>query len=398
MRFFRLKTFFLFLFFFLSFGALSALAVTEQECNQKTDLSEKIACLESLLGQTTSQKITLSSEISKLNTSVVLTTANITKTLNEITKIEEEIIGLETKIGLLDRSLDEISALLVNRISVTYKKGKADSLELFLSSKSFSDFVSRYKYLKVTQIHDRKLLLQMETARANYDAQKTLKEEKQVELEKAKAKLESQRNLLASQKRDKEYLLQVTQNDEKRFQDILSRAKAELVAIKGILAGSGTEMEVGQVSEGQKIASMKYGASCNSSNTHLHFMVTSGNETYNPFQFLRSGISFENCSGSSCGAADGDPFNPSGSWNWPLNEPIKLTQGYGNTWAVSHTWVRNIYSFHNGIDLFSNSLDVKAVANGTLYHGIYKGSCNLFYVRVKHSDSDKDTYYLHVDY
>lgn len=378
----------------------SILSVTEEECKQKQNenIDEGIACWESLLGEVGERKITLRSEIDKFNTSIALTIAKITQTVAQINELEKEIANLSIKIGRLDISLDQLSEILVRRIAETYKKGRIDSLALLLSSNNFSEFIGRYKYLRVIQIHDRKLMIQMETVRTNYADQREVKEEKQAELEAAKSKLESQKAVLAQQKADRERLLEITKNDEKRFQALLAQARAELIAIQGILAGQGKEMEVGPVSEGQKIATLIGGASCNSSGTHLHFMVTQNSDTHNPFSYLKGGISSENCSGSSCGSADGDPFNPSGSWNWPLNPPLKFTQGYGRTWAVEHTWVGRVYDFHNGVDIVSDSAEVKAVKPGKLSQGIYMGGCNLTYVRVNHDDSDLDTLYLHVNY
>jgi len=376
------------------------LAVTEEECKerQKENIDDGIVCWGTLLGEVGEKKITLQSEIDKFDVSIALTIAQITQTVEQIKELEKEIANLSIRIGRLDISLDQLSEILVRRIAETYKKGKIDAFALLFSSSNFSEFIGRYKYLRVIQIHDRKLMVQMETVRTNYADQRTVKEEKQAELEAAKDKLESQKALLAQQKADKERLLEITKNNEKRFQALLAQARAELIAIRGILAGQGKEVEVGSVSEGQKIASLIEGASCNSSGTHLHFMVSQNSDTHSPFSYLKGGISYENCSGSSCGSGDGDPFNPSGSWNWPLNPSLKFTQGYGRTWAVEHTWVGRVYDFHNGIDIVSDSSEVKAVRAGKLYQGVYEGGCNLTYVRVDHDDSDLDTLYLHVIY
>lgn len=380
--------------------------ITVEECIKdlqtgKQHLEECIEILEQRVGEIQQQITTLKSELEKFDASIAITIAQIYQTVNEIEEIEKEITALSTKIGRLDISLDQLSEILVRRIAETYKKGKIDALALLFSSSNFSEFIGRYKYLRVIQIHDRKLMVQMETVRTNYADQRTVKEEKQAELEAAKNKLEAQKALLAQQKADKERLLAATRNDEKIYQQLISRARAELIAIKGILAGQGKEIEVGSVSEGQKIATLIEGKSCNSSGTHLHFMVSQNSDTYNPFSYLNGSVSYTNCSGSgywpNCNN-DGDPFNPSGSWNWPLNSPIIFTQGYGYTWAVQHTWVSIIYQFHNGIDIVSDSLEVKAVRAGKLYQGIYEGGCNLKYVRVDHNDSDFDTLYLHVIY
>lgn len=405
------KVLFFFSAFFLLFSIVSPhqiVAVTDEWCqkeleagrlvNDQVHYDECIAFWEERRQEKSQEITTLKSELEKFDASIAITTAQIYKTINEIEKLEKEIATLTAKISSLDISLDELSEILVKRINETYKKGNVDILALLLSSKDFSEFISRYKYLKVIQLHDRKLMIQMETVRTNYADQKTTKEEKQTELEVAKKKLESQKIVLAQQKRDKERLLKETQNSQKLYGQLIARAKAELIAIQGILAGQGKEVKVGSVSEGQRIATLIEGASCNSSGTHLHFMISQGSNTQNPFNYLNGNISSENCSGSSCGSGDGDPFSPSGGWSWPLNSPIKFNQGYGYTWAVQHTWVGRIYSFHNGIDISSNSLEIKAVKGGTLYQGIYEGGCRLTYVRVDHDDSDLDTLYLHVNY
>ena len=194
--------------------------------------------------------------------------------------------------------------------------------------------------------------------------------------------------------------MEQTRNDEKKYQQLLSAARAEFEAIQAIIAGKGQEEEVGKVSQGQRIASIIQGPSCNSSGGHLHFIVSQSGNTQNPFSQLKN-IDFENCSGSSCGSSDGDPFNPSGSWDWPINPKVKFTQGYGSTWAVRNTWVGRVYSFHNGIDIDSGSSpEIRAVRAGTLYQGSYSGSsgCRLRYVRIDHDDSDLETFYLHINY
>lgn len=395
-----LLLFFLFVFSNFLFLNNSVWGVTEDECRseQNRDVEAGVSCWERLLTETGQKKATLQSEKARLDATIALALAKINQTVKQIDVLEKEIADLTGKIGRLDISLDSISRVLIKRVSETYKRSKTEPLTLFLSSDSFSKFVTRYKYLQVMQLYDKKLMIQVEGVRTNYENQKNLKEQKQTELEKARLKLESQKVILAQQRADKERLLEITKNDEQRFQNLLAGARAELVAIKGILAGQGREVKVGSMSEGQKIASLIQGSSCNSSGTHLHFMVVKGSETYNPFNYLKDGISFENCSGSSCGGGDGDPFNPTGSWNWPMNSPIHFNQGYGRTWAVQHTWVGRIYDFHNGIDIVSNSTEVKAVKTGVLYQGVYEGNCRLIYVKIDHDDSDFDTYYLHVNY
>ena len=339
----------------------------------------EIEALERKVTELQTQRKTLSSQIAYMDSQIKLTTLKISQT-------EEEIKVLTEKIGRLEVSLDKLAIVVSRRIEETYKKGQViNSVSLLFSSQKFSDFLTRYKYLQVMQAHDKKLLLAMETARINYDEQKK-------EVEALKSKLESQKKLLNQQKRDKEYLLEVTKNDEKQYQQLLAQARAELAAIQSILAGLGVESEVGTVGEGERVATVINGVSACSTGTHLHFEVARDGNHQDPSVFLSGkGVTWDN-------APDG-PFSFSGSWIWPIDDPVRITQGYGMTYFAR---VLNYYNGqpHTGIDMVNqDNLAVKSVRNGILYRGsIACGSGTLRYVKVKHQEGGIDTYYLHVNY
>lgn len=341
----------------------------------------------------------LNSQIKYMDSQIQLAILKISQTVNQVEILELQIEDLSKRISILNTSLNETAALFINRVVATYKAGRASDFDLLFSSSSFGDFFRRARYLKAAQSHDRKMMVAMEEVRFGYDDQKKKKEEKQKELEVLKVRLATQKANLDQQQEGKKYLLAATENDEKRYQQLLAQARAEYQAIQAILAGGGDETEIGGVSMGDVIASVISGRSCNSSGSHLHFTIVDDNgNVSNPFSYLKS-IDHQNCSGpGACTASD--PFNPGGGWEWPLNPPIVLTQGYGSTWAVANTWVGRIYSFHNGIDINGSSDQVKAVQSGTLYRGSYTGSggCRLRYVRVDHKDSNLSSYYLHINY
>ncbi len=168
---------------------------------------------------------------------------------------------------------------------------------------------------------------------------------------------------------------------------MVARAKAELEAIQSVIAGKGKETEVKQVNEGDTIASVISGVSACSTGTHLHFEVTKDSNRLNPFSVLKStSLNWDN---------DDPQVNGSGSWSWPINEPIRVTQSYGKT-SYSSRYAGN---FHTGIDIVnSGNLTVKAAKSGKLFRGaIGCGGGTLRYVRV-HQDEGYDSYYLHVNY
>lgn len=367
-------------------GVLFVKSLSLVSADALEDLKKKIDEYQSQLNILSSQAKTLSNQIAQFNAQINLTTLKISET-------EEKINLLTGRIDQLEGSLDSLTEAFSSRAVETYKLSKVENgFAFLLSAGDIGQAVSRFHYLQKIQEADRNLLIRLQEAQTTYKGEKADQEELQITLE-------QQKKTLDSQKAAKAYLLTATKNDEKKYQQLLAQAKAEYEAIQAIIAGKGKETEVGPVNEGQRIASVIQGASCNSSAAHLHFIVRKeGGTTENPFSYLQGGVSHENCSGSSCGSSDGDPFNPSGSWPWPISPSIKYTQGYGSTWAVRNTWVGKIYSFHNGIDINSASSEVRAVRKGKLYQGSYNVGCLLKYVRVDHDDSNLDTLYLHVNY
>jgi len=356
-----------------------------QTCGSVDDCSKLIGEYQSQITKLQGQANTLSNQIAQFNAQITLTSLKIKQT-------EEKISLLGGRIDQLEISLDDLTKAFSSRAVETYKLAKSgNTISFLLISNNLNEAVSRFHYLQVVQKEDGNFLQRLQTAQINYKSQKTDQEELQKELATEKANLNSQKASKAS-------LLAATKNDEKKYQSLLASAQAEYAAILGIIAGKGVETEVGKVNEGQRIASIIQDASCNSDGSHLHFIVREGSNALNPFNYLKGGIDYENCSGSSCGSSDGDSFNPIGSWNWPINAKVKFTQGFGSTWATRNTWVSRIYTFHNGIDINGSNSEVKAVKSGTLYQGSYGVGCLLKYVRVDHDDSNLDTLYLHINY
>lgn len=369
-------------------GAENASLIEEyiDKCNQK---------ISSLQGQQLTLKQTISTLTSKIN----LTQAQINQTQAQINLLEKEVTVLDGVLETVTDSIDKLAKIYIARVRESYKQMRVTPIDLIFSVNSVGDYFNKVKYLNTVKAKDQLILTELERSRRDYDQRKTDKVTKQQEVEKLKAKLVAQKKIIDIQQKEKQNLLTQTQNDEKKFQSLLNQARSELEAIEAVIAGKGIETEVGNIKAGEVIAKVIQGSSCNSSGTHLHFVVGQDHAVKNPFNYLKS-VDYENCSGSSCGSSDGDSFNPTGSWDWPLNPRISLYQGFGITWAINHTWVSRIYSFHNGIDIKSGSADVKAVQDGKLFQGRYSGSsgCALKYVRVQHTDGGLDTYYLHVNY
>jgi peptidoglycan hydrolase CwlO-like protein len=369
-----------------------------KDCDQFKEDEEKYAqclseikkILESKISETRSQAQTLTNAINFTNNQIQLQKVQIYQTQTEISLLEKELANLNERIDGLVLSLDRLTEMLIVRVQASYKQTRTNPVIALFTNSSFSDFINQYKYLQQAERQIARAMQEAENQRLLYDEQKNLKEIKQAQLEEKRSQLDTQRLELERSRQAKQKLLEDTRNDERTYQALLQKAKAELEAIEAIAAGKGIEEKIKDVKQGEKIATVISGASCNSSGTHLHFVVKKNNINQNPFSYLQT-VEHENVSN--------DPFNPSGSWAWPLKPPIRLTQGYGYTWAINNTWVGRIYRFHNGIDIVSkNSVDILSVHDGALYRGRYDAGCSLKYVKVVNEEEKLETLYLHVNY
>lgn len=379
---------FLLLLMFLGSLLFFKTALFAQNCSSKEDCERLISETEQKLAETRNQKNTLSSQITFMDTQIYLTTLRIQDTQNQIAATEAEIETLGERIEGIDTSLNYLTKLLLEKIAESYKRREIPFVTIFIDSENANIFANRLKYAKITQANDQRVAFQLQQAKLNFEEQKDTREKKVAELDQLKANLDAQNADLANQKASKQQLLAVTQNDERNYQSLLSRLRAEYLAIQGIIAGAGTEEQIREVKKGDVIAAVIPSASCNSSGEHLHFTVLEGGGVNNPFNYLRD-IDHVDRTG-------GDSWSPSGSWDWPLSPTIEFNQGYGVTkCSTPPGWCSSIYSSHNGIDISSPSLSVYAVSDGTLFRGTYSVGCALPYARVKHKDSNLETLYLH---
>ena len=363
----------LFIFFLLLFLYFSLIkdGFTIEEC---TNLSE-IECINKLEGLKNAENAkgnTLAAEIDYMDTQIYLTTLEIKQTEKQILDTQEEIETLGGRIQGVNDSLDYLTKLLFNKIKEGYKRRDVPLFNIFLDSESASTLINQLKYAQTAQENDRRVAYQLQQAKQNFEDQKDLRERKAQELATLEAQLESHRGALDNQREEKEAILQITRNNENLYQRIIQQALAEFRAVQGAILSS---TKIGPVKKGEPIALVgNSGAPDCSTGSHLHYEVHS-NSSWNSW-------------------IDPSPYI-SGEWLHPLQDPVILTQSYGQTpWSSRYSYSGGI---HTGFDMYSNSSDViRAPADGELYASSQLcGSAVLNVKRIVHSNGI-ETFYLHV--
>lgn len=195
-------------------------------CSSLAECQQKEKEYQEKLTELSAQKDTLSNQVAKFDLQISLTEAKIAQT-------EEKIKLLGGRIDQLEGSLSNLNDAFSTRALETYKMSRiSDVFSVFSTSDGLNEALVKYHYLKRIQEADRELLVRLQTAQNTYKEQKTGAEELQVELE-------DQQKVLGTQKEAKATLLVATKNDERKYQDLLSQARAQISAFSRFVTSQG---------------------------------------------------------------------------------------------------------------------------------------------------------------
>lgn len=354
--------------------------------NDPSHLLELISCLSDANKACKTQHETLSSQINYMNNQINLTTLKINAARMNIDKLSNEINELSDEIAKLENTLNQRLDILVKRVPQSYKRSVIPDFGLLFLSGNISDFITKIKYLSTVQAEDAFILFQVKSTQNNYAQRRQTREDKKTQLEEAKRELEIQNNQLTQQKQDKQALLEQTKNSETIYQQLLAQALAEKQAIDAALISSVT---VGPVKKGDPIALVgNSGYPGCSTGPHLHFEVRQNNSWVDPAGYLSSKTVIDDQNG-------GNWTTGNSSWSWPLQDPIRITQHFGQTpWSWRYTYSGGT---HTGYDMVSDSSEViRAPADGTLYRS--SQACGGSTININYIDhgGGVNSFYLHV--
>ena len=228
-----LKIICLFVIVILCFMMTASYAASNSDLN---DINDKIDQAEEDLGEVQADKSEAMQEIQNLTT-------QISGYQDEIDDLDTQIDTLNSSIEETQQKLDEATAeyekqsdLLAQRLVTIYENGQTTYLDVLLSSKNLSDFISKYYLVTQLASYDTELLEGIEQKQNEINQAKQQLEEDKAQIEEAKSSKQAKYNQLQALKVEKDSQVSKLSDQEKDLQASLDQFEKDKREIQRELA------------------------------------------------------------------------------------------------------------------------------------------------------------------
>jgi len=225
-------------------GTQVVLAESQEELqNQKEEvtkqLEERNTQLEYVQGEISNSVI----EIQKLSDTI-------TKYEQESNDLHARLVELQENLTTAEQSLEKLTAeytekqnLLNDRLVTLYKAGDTTYLDVLLSSKSLTDFISRYYMIAKVAECDGRLIQKVETEKQNVEIAKKKLEQQKAEVKITKAKAEQSAVVLQNTRAVLQSKVNELNDDERVLQEQIDAFKKQEAEIESRIQATITAAE-----------------------------------------------------------------------------------------------------------------------------------------------------------
>ncbi|MEZ4195558.1 MAG: peptidoglycan DD-metalloendopeptidase family protein [Candidatus Paceibacterota bacterium] len=191
------------------------------------EIEKEIAKFEAELKVVGSEKKTLQSAINQLEVERKKVQAEIAKTENQISYTDLEINKLILEISRTEKEINETQSAVAQIIRSQYQSGEETMIELLLQKEKLSEFWST---LEAQETIRNSMALKVSELSALQETLEEKREEttsKRSDLLSLKSQYSDQNSILVNNKTERTKLLEVTKNEEKTYQQLLSKQQQE---------------------------------------------------------------------------------------------------------------------------------------------------------------------------
>jgi len=325
----------------LSISVVSFATSTQELKDKQDELKSKIKEAEERMEQIEDEKSETQKELDSLNKEIDEKEDEVEKITQELETLNSEVSELEAKLNEEQAKYDKQYEALCSRMVAQYKMGKVSYLEVLLSSKNLSDFVSRYYIIGKVAEYDSEMLEQIETQKREIEISKKQVEKKQSEVKEKQAKLKVEEIMLTNSKGTKNKYLSQLSSEEQALEKLNEELKEEYKKTENELAEIARK-NAAAANIGQKYTGGKLAVPCNYTRISSTFGYRGSAATGGVGSANHKGIDFAAPKGTPIIAAeDGVVIKVSNtcSHNYAKTAATRCRcgGGYGNYIMVAHS-------------------------------------------------------------
>ncbi|MCI8444140.1 MAG: peptidoglycan DD-metalloendopeptidase family protein [Clostridia bacterium] len=217
----------------LTFGICSVSLFSCVQAEEVTDLQTQQQELQNQIKDTSNQLEEVQSELSenlqqveKLDARMATTKEELEKINQQITELQNSMEKIETKLKIAEESYQKQKDLLDNRLITVYESGDTQYLDVILSSRSVSEFLSNYFLITELATYDKELLEEMEAKKAEIEMDRKKVENTQEQLESVKANQTKTAKILENVRTVRENFIAKLSEQEKELQAQIDECNA----------------------------------------------------------------------------------------------------------------------------------------------------------------------------
>jgi murein DD-endopeptidase MepM/ murein hydrolase activator NlpD len=218
-------------------SSLYSFAATKSSLeSEKTDVQEKIDETNSEIAGVKSKMTTQLNEITSLNSKISDYESEIETLEAQQSVLNKQISEKEEELAAKEAEYTENEELLEKRLVAMYKTGKTTYLEVLLSSKDISDFLSKYYLIAKLTEYDTSLLEKISEQKDEIAAAKEVLENQKAELASSIEQANTRKEALEVTTREKQKVVNNLSSEEKELQEQLDQYEADMKQIQKDLA------------------------------------------------------------------------------------------------------------------------------------------------------------------
>lgn len=212
-------------------------AATKSELqNQQSELDKQIEETSSEIAGVKSKMSNELTQINKLNMQISGYQTELDELEKELNVLNTQIAEKEATIKQKEEEFNAQKELLEKRLVALYEAGSVSYLDMLLSSKGLSDFISKYYLISELANCDNELMDTIEKAKIEISLQKAELDKQKTEAEQAKQTAERKKNTLNLTVTEKNAIVSTLSAEEAELQAQLEEFEADKRAIQLELA------------------------------------------------------------------------------------------------------------------------------------------------------------------